>query len=96
MRLSALACVAALAMPAFAASPAHAMALPGKAAVGREIIARTNGRRLDSGHRYGHRYGHHHRGFYRDGYHLMYAVHGYPRGIVATFGYPRCFCYSDR
>jgi hypothetical protein len=98
MRLFALACVAVPAMLVIAASPARAIAPPGKAAVGNAILTPVNGRPR-YGHRYGHEHGHrhHHRGFYRDGYYLMYAVHSYPRGIVATFGYPRdCYCHSDR
>ena len=37
-----------------------------------------------------------HRHFgYANGFALMYHVHGYPRGISATFGAPRpCFCGS--
>jgi hypothetical protein len=101
MRLFALACVAVPAMLAFAATPARAIA-PGKAAVGSEILTRVDGRPSlrRYGHLTGHRYRyrhthrHHHRGFYRNGYDLMYAVHSYPRGIVATFGYPRdCYCH---
>src|ERR1700730_16686371 len=99
MRLFALACVAVPAMLAFAATPARAIAPPGKAAVGSKLLTRIDGPRLRgyghlNGHRYRHAHRHHHRGFYRNGYDLMYAVHSYPRGIVATFGYPRdCYCH---
>jgi hypothetical protein len=97
MRRLALACVAVLAI-ALAASPARAIAPSGKAAVSSKFITPINGRLVRNGHRWGHRHAYrNHHGFYRDGFALMYAVHRYPRGIVATFGYPRdCYCDFDR
>jgi hypothetical protein len=61
------------------------------------LLTRVNGHHGWGGCR-GRGCWHHHRyarGFYGNGFALMYYVHNYPRGISATFGAPRpCFCGS--
>jgi hypothetical protein len=93
MRASAIVSLGLLAALALAATPVLAMPRPAKPAAGPHVLATVNGQRVYYRHHYrsGRGYGYA-RGFHANGYALMYAVHDFPRGISATFGYPRCFC----
>jgi hypothetical protein len=92
MRVFAIVCLGLLASLASAGTPVRAMPRPAKPAAGPHILAPVDGKRVYyRGHYRSGAYGYA-RGFYANGFALMYAVHDYPRGISATFGYPRCFC----
>ncbi len=92
MRAFAIVSVGLLATLALAAAPARAMPHLAKPAVGQRIVAQVDGHRLYRGHYRSVRAYGNARGFYANGFALMYYVHDYPRGISATFGRPRCFC----
>jgi hypothetical protein len=92
MRVFVTASVGLLATLALAATPASAMPRVAKPAAGQRILSQVDGHRLYHSHyRSARAYGNA-RGFYANGFALMYYVHDYPIGISATFGRPRCFC----
>jgi hypothetical protein len=79
-------------MLALLGTPAQALERPPMPAVGAELLTHVNGQTRVTRHRHRGYACRQPRGFYRNGFALMYTVHSYPRGVAAKFGSPRCFC----